>query len=107
MWQNGVLLSVFGVPKLTLWVPIITIYLISPKKTLTLWEAFRPTKLLILGHFAVFGHSCPDFKVGNAIFFKIKVETLLPGLLNCLSAPHQQILAKSAPQKARNRDKSS
>ena len=29
-----------------------------------------------------------------------------PGPLKCFSAPRHQILAKSAPQKARNRDKS-
>ena len=28
-----------------------------------------------------------------------------PGPLKCFNAPSQQILAKSAPQKARNRDK--
>ena len=34
-----------------------------------------------------------------------KIHTAHPGPLECFSAPRHQILAKSAPQKARNRDK--
>ena len=50
-------------------------------------------------------YTCIKVDVQSAYPIFVILGTPLPGPLKCFSAPCRQILAKRAPQKARNRDK--
>ena len=62
------------------------------------FEVKQPTKTEALYH-------SPDSRVQTQSAFQLKFHHINPGPLKCLSAHRHQILAKSVPQKARNRDK--